>query len=64
MIETEKIEEMENPSRFLPPKLQTVANAVRKNMETLEKGGRRGDFWSGSFLEWLRLGEQCCYSGE
>ena len=34
------MEDMEDSRRFLPPKLQTVANSIRKGLEVLEKGGR------------------------
>jgi len=33
-------EEMEDSRMFLPPKLQTVANSIRKGYDILEKGGR------------------------
>lgn len=34
------IDDMEDSRIFLPPKLQTVANSIRKGLEVLEKGGR------------------------
>ncbi len=34
------IDEMDDSRKFLPPKLQTVANAIRKGFDVLEKGGR------------------------
>lgn len=34
------MEDMEDSRRFLPPKLQTVANSIRKGLDILEKGGR------------------------
>lgn len=33
-------EDMEDSRKFLPPKLQTVANSLRKGLDILEKGGR------------------------